>query len=769
MASAFNGALAPMSHPLLRAFWTLLALWSLACGVQAQTSALPLDEGWQYRWGDSPFTSKGKPVWSQDPPDSDAWQSIDFPSNPPDRNGQTNVWYRVNLPENTWWEPIIYIYSVDLITEVYLDGEKIYQYGTFDDQGQGSFEGWPWHIIPLPEAFDGKPVYFRVYSSYSDIGLWGEVKINSRQDQVLTLLVGSADALIASAFSLLIALLALFFAVIEAQRRTFASIGLFSLASGLMVIAESPASLLLGYHPVAWDYIAASAYFTLPIAIGLLLEQWLPSSRTRFIRYIWQVHLLYLVAALGMSFAGVIILPSAFYVFDHILLFTLTAFFVLVVPNIRTVNGEQQAIIATFAIYAILLVTDIAVAHGYVPWSQTPLSWGGLAFSVAISLISLRQYHKTREELHELNSMLEKRVDERTRQLETMAEQERLRTTILSYEHEKTILLNDMVARLHSCQNLQQGFDALAGDFPAYAKPMNGALYSRDDEKSGLELLTHWGHYTIDLPDIWPLKPSVNKPISNHGEMERASTDINGLLFWAFPIHVENIDRGSSVLGMLIIGLPEPIAAGEIRSGKQQLFQTILQSMEKVGVVLSSLVLRENLQTMSYEDSLTGLKNRRSFNELFARESAIALRTSAPLSFIMIDLDHFKGFNDRYGHQAGDEALRLVADTMRSRFRETDVVCRYGGEEFAVILPGATSGDAETLARQILLAVQNLSVFHQNRDLGQLTLSAGIANWPEHCTDPSELLNLADNALYRAKESGRNKACLPTPASSENL
>ncbi len=709
-------------------------------------------------------------MWSQDPPGSETWQSIDFPSNPPGRNGQTNVWYRVTLPDSQWWEPILYIYSVDLITEVYLDSEKIYQYGTFDDQGQGSFEGWPWHMITLPEGFQGKPLYFRIYSSYSDIGLWGEVKINSRQDQVLTLLVSSADALAASAFSLLIAVLALFFALIETQRRTFVSVGLFSLSSALMVTAESPASLLLFYQPIAWDYVAAGAYFMLPVAISLLLEQWLPETRFRLIRRLWQGHLLYLVGALGLSLLGFIILPSAFYVFDFLLLATLTTLFILVMPNLRKVNREQQAIIASFALYSALLITDMAVAHGFLPWNQTPLSWGGLAFSVVISLISLRQYHQTRQELHALNQQLELKVDERTRKLESLANEERLRTRILSYEHEKNLLLNDLVTRLHASQTLEQGFDNLASDLPAYTQPLVGALYRRLNDTPDFILLAQWGEHELGLPEAWPHKKINNaKPSTYLDPMSQARINLDGHPYWAFPIAVEDVDRGSDVLGLLIIALPEQVAAGERRSGRGHLFQSIRQAMDKVGVLLSSVILRQRLETLSYEDSLTGLKNRRFFNELYARESAIALRTQTPLSFIMVDLDHFKEFNDRYGHQAGDGALRLVADTMRSRFRETDVICRYGGEEFIAILPGANSADAEVLAGDILIAVNQIPIIHENRGLGHLTLSAGIATWPEHCADPDELLVLADNALYRAKETGRNRVCIPARPAPSNL
>ncbi len=103
------------------------------CLVYAQGAIQNLDSNWQYRWGDSAFSVNGIPEWSADQHSDNEWLNIDFPSNPPNRDGKTNVWYRTTLPDDTIWrDPVIYIYSVDLITEVYIDGHQIYHYGSFD-------------------------------------------------------------------------------------------------------------------------------------------------------------------------------------------------------------------------------------------------------------------------------------------------------------------------------------------------------------------------------------------------------------------------------------------------------------------------------------------------------------------------------------------------------------------------------------------------------------------------------------------------------------
>jgi len=178
------------------------------------------------------------------------------------------------------------------------------------------------------------------------------------------------------------------------------------------------------------------------------------------------------------------------------------------------------------------------------------------------------------------------------------------------------------------------------------------------------------------------------------------------------------------------------------------------------------------LKALAGQDGLTGLANRRAFDEALAKEHRRAKREKAALSLVMIDVDHFKVFNDRYGHPAGDDCLRRVAAAIAETVRRPgDVVVRYGGEEFAVLLPDTDEAGAEVIAMRILEAVRGLKIRHEGNANGLVTISAGVASLvsAEFDGKPETLVQNADQALYCAKDSGRNtvipaSAVRPGPA-----
>jgi diguanylate cyclase (GGDEF)-like protein len=167
-------------------------------------------------------------------------------------------------------------------------------------------------------------------------------------------------------------------------------------------------------------------------------------------------------------------------------------------------------------------------------------------------------------------------------------------------------------------------------------------------------------------------------------------------------------------------------------------------------------VLQAQLRDQANRDPLTGLYNRRYLDSTLERELARCKREGQPLSLMLIDIDHFKLINDTYGHQAGDEVIKYLADMLSSQARAADVACRFGGEEFLLLLPNMPQDNALEKAEQWRSTFAATTIafgeFHM-----QVTLSCGIATYPGHGTSPAELIRCSDQALYRAKMEGRNR------------
>ncbi|HEV7856288.1 MAG TPA: diguanylate cyclase [Herminiimonas sp.] len=177
---------------------------------------------------------------------------------------------------------------------------------------------------------------------------------------------------------------------------------------------------------------------------------------------------------------------------------------------------------------------------------------------------------------------------------------------------------------------------------------------------------------------------------------------------------------------------------------------------EQIALALSNVKLRETLRRQSITDPLTGLYNRRYMDETLKRELYRAERKTVPLAVIVLDLDHFKRINDTFGHEAGDMVLKSVAQQIRENIRESDLACRFGGEELVLILPECDLQIALARANKIQIAINTLNMHYGGRTLGTVTGSFGVAAFPEHGRDPITLMQAADHAMYQAKQAGRN-------------
>jgi diguanylate cyclase (GGDEF)-like protein len=207
--------------------------------------------------------------------------------------------------------------------------------------------------------------------------------------------------------------------------------------------------------------------------------------------------------------------------------------------------------------------------------------------------------------------------------------------------------------------------------------------------------------------------------------------------------------QGESLGVMCLLGVE--------RIGEHLIIQQLAVTVgEAIKLALSNIKLREELSEQATHDPLTGLYNRRYLEDGLARELYRARRRNTPLCVAILDLDHLKHFNDTFGHGAGDALLRELGRTLRENSRLSDIVCRYGGDEFVLILPDSSLADTRRRVQQILALVKELRIWHGDQLLESLTVSAGVAVAHEHNFNMREILRAADEALYAAKQAGRD-------------
>jgi len=210
--------------------------------------------------------------------------------------------------------------------------------------------------------------------------------------------------------------------------------------------------------------------------------------------------------------------------------------------------------------------------------------------------------------------------------------------------------------------------------------------------------------------------------------------------------------------GLVHLRLAQPPqgAAAEPSAGSMELPWPATSIAEQLALAVANMNLREALRAQSIRDPLTGWFNRRYMEETLERELSRAARNRRPLSVIMLDVDNFKQFNDTYGHEAGDLALQNLCETLRSHIRSEDVACRLGGDEFVLVLPDTTAELATHRGEELSKAVAHTDVQYQGRLLEPMVLSFGVATFPENGRTLKDLLRASDNALFRAKDEGRD-------------
>lgn len=328
--------------------------------------------------------------------------------------------------------------------------------------------------------------------------------------------------------------------------------------------------------------------------------------------------------------------------------------------------------------------------------------------------------------------------------------QEELAATMIAVEGRTADLtiLSELSAVLGMCLTIEEFHAAVARTMTRALPGCSGAIGVINNSRSLIEVPVRWGD---PVPEIAPYGADSCCALRS-GKVFRGGALARGI----DCRHGSTEGAGHSLCVPLsaqgdTIGVLHTWSADGVRLERSEAL--IISIGEHLAMALANLTAREALRHQATRDPLTGAFNRRFMLEVLDRELLRARRPNRPVGVLMIDVDHFKQFNDTYGHQAGDDVLQVVVQHIRSSVRAEDYVCRYGGEEFAVILPEASAAVAAARAEEIRLLVETAC---RRREGGAVTVSIGVAVYPDHAGDAQDLLKRADEALYRAKRAGRN-------------
>jgi diguanylate cyclase (GGDEF)-like protein len=320
-------------------------------------------------------------------------------------------------------------------------------------------------------------------------------------------------------------------------------------------------------------------------------------------------------------------------------------------------------------------------------------------------------------------------------------------------------LLNQMGEMLQACQSMEEAYsvmDELAGQIFAGDA---GIVLILNAPRKLLEVAAAWGRTPVGEREVfapeecWALR---------RGRAHLVEDTASGLLCRHLPtpppiayLCLPLVAHGEA-LGVLHLAsaAEQPPGAADLTPARQRLADAVARQL---ALSLANVKLRETLRVQSIRDPLTNLFNRRYMEEMLEREVRWGERKLRPVGVIMLDIDHFKQVNDTFGHDAGDAVLREVGTLLQSKVRAVDVACRYGGEEFVLILPEASMENTRRRAEQLRESAKRHHISHEGKAIGPVTISAGAAVFPDHGSTAEAVIRAADAALYRAKVAGRDR------------
>ena len=330
--------------------------------------------------------------------------------------------------------------------------------------------------------------------------------------------------------------------------------------------------------------------------------------------------------------------------------------------------------------------------------------------------------------------------------------------------------LSQYAGMLQSCRSVDEALTVTADTFHRLLPAFGGSVFLLRPSRDLAERVLDWGEQAlpseapVPTADCWALRRGQPHSVDDRdGDTHCAHAPRDPdhpAIAVCVPITAHGETIGFVYLSRAVTDADRDIPPEKRPPSRREIAAALV---EQLALALSNLKLQDTLRSQSIRDSLTGLFNRRYLEESLQRELARCERRGRPLALLMLDVDHFKQFNDQHGHDGGDAVLSRFAQVLTAHSRHEDIACRYGGEEFTLILPEMPPDGGAARAEEIRAAVEAMVVDNNGRRLPPVTVSIGLSSYPSDGTDPSSLLRAADAALYRAKQSGRNRVVAAGP------
>lgn len=368
-------------------------------------------------------------------------------------------------------------------------------------------------------------------------------------------------------------------------------------------------------------------------------------------------------------------------------------------------------------------------------------------------------------ELADANTRLQEEMWERDSARRELDQQNERMLREVTERSQRATMLARMGELLQSCVSKDEVFAAALGFAPKIFSLGRGAVALLNPARDLAEVIGWWSECLLPVPAFEPVSCWALRTGHPHLVVAGDTTAPCG--------HAEGVKNSYLCVPILAqgeaLGIVHFQATDEMPTlaDSELSFKTTFAG--QVGLSIANIRLREALRAQSVKDPLTGLYNRRYLEETLEREIRRAVRAEQSLGILMLDLDHFKKVNDTYGHDAGDTVLREAGSFLTKSVRVEDTVCRFGGEEFVIVLPTANAEAARSRAERIRSKLRELTVLHQGHSLGRITVSVGVAELPVNGTSAADLLAAADAALYRAKREGRDQVVVSEPLATTEM